>query len=187
LPTIISHGIAAVALGKAFQRSHLPRRFWVAGVVCAIVPDLDVIGFGFGIPYGGMFGHRGLSHSLAFAIVLGTLTTMSVFPKGLPDMSRSRIWLCLSMAAASHGVLDAFTNGGLGVALLAPFDASRYFFPWRPIRVSPLGLTWLFSRRGAAVFASEAVWVWVPCAAVAVAGHLWWRHSLVAGSTGSAA
>ena len=39
---------------------------------------------------------------------------------------------------ASHGVLDALTDGGPGVAFLAPFDDTRYFFPWRPIRVSPL-------------------------------------------------
>jgi len=186
LPTIVSHGIAAVALGKAFQRGRPPRRFWVAGVVCAGAPDLDVIGFRLGIPYGDMLGHRGLSHSLLCAIVLGTLATIAVFPKGLADLGRFRIWLYLSGAAASHGVLDAFTNGGLGVALLAPFDTSRYFAPWRPIQVSPLGLRQLLSSQGASVLASEAVWVWIPSAVLAVAGHLWWRHSLVSGGTRSA-
>ncbi len=39
----------------------------------------------------------------------------------------------------SHGVLDAMTTGGEGVAFFAPFDNSRYFLPWREIKVSPIG------------------------------------------------
>ena len=186
MPTIISHGVAALAIGKAFQSSPLPWRFWAAAVACAVVPDLDVIGFRFGIPYGHLLGHRGISHSLLFAIGLGALATFLLFPKGLPGVGRLRLWSCLSLAAASHGVLDAFTNGGRGVALLAPLSTARYFAPWRPIQVSPIGLADFFSSGGASVLASELVWVWFPSALVAIAGHLWWRRSVVDGASGSA-
>ena len=64
MATILSHGIAALALGKVFTGERLPIRFWVASVVCAMLPDIDVIGFGFGVRYGDMLGHRGLTHSL---------------------------------------------------------------------------------------------------------------------------
>jgi inner membrane protein len=71
--------------------------------------------------------------------------------------------LFVFIAAASHGILDSFTNGGRGVALLWPFSSERFFAPYRVIEVSPIGLTPILSARGVAVFASEAVWVWAPC------------------------
>ena len=39
--------------------------------------------------------------------------------------------LYLFLSTASHGVLDALTDGGLGVAFFSPFDQTRYFFPFR--------------------------------------------------------
>ena len=48
-----------------------------------------------------------------------------------------------SLLLASHGFLDTMTDGGLGCALLWPFDLTRYFAPWRPIPVSPIGLGYL--------------------------------------------
>ena len=68
---------------------------------------------------------------------------------------------CLAAATASHGVLDAFTNGGRGVAFFAPFSSDRFFFPVTPIAVSPIGAAF-FSERGVSVLASEMLWVWVP-------------------------
>ena len=69
-------------------------------------------------------------------------------------------------------LLDAMTNGGLGVAAFWPFDQTRYFCDWRPIRVSPFGLKALLSQRGAAVMLSELRWVWGPCLAVIAAALL---------------
>ena len=45
-----------------------------------------------------------------------------------------------ALVLASHGLLDTLTDGGLGIALLWPFDLTRYFAPWNPIPVSPIGL-----------------------------------------------
>ena len=69
----------------------------------------------------------------------------------------------LFVSMASHGVLDAFTDGGLGVAFLWPWSAERFFAPapWRVIEVSPIGLTAFLSRAGD-VLASEARWVGLP-------------------------
>ncbi|HSV89890.1 MAG TPA: hypothetical protein VLH80_02270, partial [Nitrospiraceae bacterium] len=61
-----------------------------------------------------------------------------------------------------HGVLDAMTNGGLGVAFFSPFDTTRYFFPLRPVFVSPIGVSEFFSEYGVRILASEAIWIWLP-------------------------
>jgi LexA-binding, inner membrane-associated putative hydrolase len=86
---------------------------------------------------------------------------------GGKDSGRQPIFF---IVIASHGALDAMTSGGLGIAFFAPFPGRRYFFPWRPILVSPIGVQRFFSPRGMAVLASEIVWVWVPSAMVGAAG-----------------
>jgi inner membrane protein len=82
-------------------------------------------------------------------------------------MQRAVCWLYLFLATASHGILDAFTDGGLGVAFFSPFDSTRYFFPFRPIEVSPIGARF-FSERGLSVFYNELAWVWLPCIVFAI-------------------
>ena len=79
--------------------------------------------------------------------------------------------LYFAIVTASHGVLDAFTNGGPGVAFFAPFDDTRYFFPWRPVPVSPLAANF-FSEWGWRVFRAELVMVWLPAAAIAAGALL---------------
>jgi inner membrane protein len=66
---------------------------------------------------------------------------------------------------ASHGLLDTMTVGGRGVALLAPFNATRYSAPWRPLRASPIGLAF-FGWHGLRTLEREILWVWLPSAAV---------------------
>lgn len=166
MPTIFSHAVASLAMGKVYTGERSPARFWVLAAACAMLPDADVLGFAFGVRYGDMLGHRGLTHSLAFALVAGCVFARLASPRA-PLRSKRFLGLALffSAATASHGLLDAFTDGGLGVAFFAPFDATRYFFPWRPIEVSPIGLGF-FSDYGLAVLLSEITWVWLPSLAL---------------------
>lgn len=80
------------------------------------------------------------------------------------DISLIRLWCFLFVSTVSHGLLDAITDGGLGVAFLSPFDPTRYFFPFRPIQVASMSLWDLLGAHGVNVLISECVWVWVPCA-----------------------
>ena len=162
MPTIFSHAVAALALGKASAGEKMPTRFWVLSALCAVLPDADVIGFSYGLR-GSMFGHRGFSHSLLFALLLAFLIVSLAF-RQTPAFSKSwwRLVLYFFIVTASHGLLDALTDGGSGVAFFAPFDATRYFFPWRPIEVSPISLDRFFSQRGLEVMKSEVVWIWIP-------------------------
>ena len=132
-----------------------------------MLPDIDVIGFSFGVPYESMIGHRGITHSLAFAAVVGLIAAWRI-PN--PE-SRIPVALWFFAVTASHGILDACTDGGRGIAFFAPFSANRYFFPWRPIEVSPIGVGF-FSPRGLHVLASESGWIWLPSAIIAVSARM---------------
>jgi inner membrane protein len=143
-----------------------------------MVPDVDVIGFRFGIQYGDFWGHRGFTHSLAFAALLAFTVTALAFRQGFPALSRFSICSYLFLATASHGILDAMTDGGLGVAFFAPFDNRRFFLPWTPIRVSPIGVGRFFTARGVAVLQSEILWIWLPAALFAVSVWLLRRESM---------
>ena len=176
MPTIFSHPVPMLAAGAAFGGRIISARLLVAGIFCAILPDLDVIGFKLGIAYGDALGHRGASHSLALAFFMGVLGFIFA-----PWLRAKRLvaFLVLSAAVVSHISLDAMTSGGLGVAWFWPLDNTRYFFSWRPIRVSPLGIKNFVSGRGVAVLLSEFRWVWLPffSAAIVVAvGRKCWKH-----------
>jgi len=155
-------------VGYLFGTERVGRLGLVAGAVLSVLPDLDVVGFGCGIRYADPLGHRGLSHSLAFAAACAGL---AVFVLRATRAHRGSLWLYLFIAMASHGMLDALTNGGLGVAFFAPFSNARYFFPLRPIVVSPISVGRFFSGRGLDVLESEAVWIWLPVALLVTATY----------------
>ena len=172
MPTIMTHSVVAVCAGLTLPRTGIPKRFWVLGIMAAVLPDADVIGYHyFNVPYGHILGHRGFFHSPCFAALL-SLAIVSLFFRQERILSRS--WwayvLFFFAVGASHGLLDAMTDGGRGIALLAPFINERYFLPWTPIEVSPLSIRAFISQRGLAVMKSEMLWVWLPAAALAVLG-----------------
>jgi inner membrane protein len=156
-------------------------------ILCSILPDIDSIGFHLGIPYSSFWGHRGITHSLTFAAILAICVAV-----GFSSALR-RPWilaLLLFLVTATHGLLDAMTDGGLGIAFFSPFDLQRYFLPWRPIRVSPIGVGRFFSARGLHILRSEIVWVWLPVLAIwalikatQVLRRLWGKPTEVLGTT----
>jgi inner membrane protein len=139
-----------------------------------MLPDVDALGFRLGVEYGSLFGHRGFTHSILFAGMLAMVAVAPVWNQTrLGGLLQSLA--CVFVATASHGILDAFTDGGMGVAFLAPFDQTRYFFPMTPIQVSPLSVAAFLTQRGVSVLASEIGWVWVPAVLVTVAAR-WARR-----------
>ena len=158
----MSHPAVPLALATVLPREIISPGLVFLGVVCSTIPDLDVVGFRFGISYGHVLGHRGLSHSILFAASLAGCLTL-LFPLEVQvKTSRLTVFAFLFLSALSHGLLDAMTSGGLGVAFFAPFDNARYFFPWRPIRVSPISVSAFFSPTGLRVLRSELQWIWLP-------------------------
>lgn len=167
MASALSHAVAALGIGSCFFCRRVPKRVWAAGAICSMIPDVDVVGLRFGIPYGDFWGHRGITHSLVFAALFTSAVMLICFRHGAPGITRLALSAYLFLATASHGILDAFTNGGLGVAFFSPFKNERYFFPWRPILVSPLTVGRFFSQRGYLVLKSEVLWIWLPAALIA--------------------
>ena len=176
MPTIFSHAIFASAVGDAYAAAPMPRRFWVLTATCAVLPDADALGFAFGVRYDSMLGHRGLTHSIAFALLVGLAVGMFAFGKRATGPGKFQLVLYFTLVTLSHPLFDALTNGGRGVALFAPFSTERYFFPLRPIEVSPIGMGF-FSERGLEVIASEVIWVWLPALLIFAGARMYRKFS----------
>jgi len=160
LATIFTHALVAGSLGQAGQADwRRDWRFWYIAILCSILPDVDVVGFSLGVRYGDLWGHRGMTHSLLFAAIVAAIMSVR-FTSGARN--RIKLSLLLFVITASHGLLDAMTDGGLGVAFFSPFNPQRYFLPWTPIHVSPIGASGFFSARGLDVIESEIAWIWGP-------------------------
>jgi inner membrane protein len=172
--SVVTHPVVPVALATVLPQEALSPTVLLVGAACSVIPDLDVLGFQFGTRAHPLLGHRGVTHSIVFAAALGALLTYTLFPNSPADL-----WVVFSflfVSTLSHPLLDMLTNGGQGVALLVPFSTARYFFPWRPIEVSPISVQRFFSRRGAHILRSECKWVWLPAAGVCILGMIVRRY-----------
>ena len=165
MASAFSHAFVALALGKAIPHRAIKRPLLLTGAICSIAPDLDVIGFAFGIQYGDLWGHRGMTHSLFFAGLLSA-ALVAAFYRDRVRGAQLWIFAYLFLCTTSHGVLDAMTDGGLGIAFFSPFDPTRYFFPFRPVAVSPIGIGNFFSTDALRILASEMTWIWLPSVGV---------------------
>jgi inner membrane protein len=151
----IGHVAVGLAARRWYEGAVAPR--WApltAAVVwsgVSLLPDLDVYAFRLGIPYAAPFGHRGATHSLAFAALMGGLALLVARATRLPVR---RTALLVAAVVASHPLLDCLTDGGLGCALLWPFSNQRFFAPWTPLPVAPIGRGFL-SREGLRVALTE--------------------------------
>lgn len=125
----------------------------VSWSVLSLLPDLDVLGSRFGIRYADPWGHRGATHSFAFslalALAIGALAALF-------RLDATRAAVLATLVLVSHPLLDTLTDGGLGCALWWPWDEQRFFAPWNPIPVAPLGHRFI-SKAGLAVALTELV------------------------------
>jgi len=170
MASAFAHALASVAVGKLTFLQKTDWKFWILGAFCAVVPDADVLSFKFGIAYESVWGHRGITHSLLFAVLLGLIVWFVFYRhEKLTSPRGALIYLFFVLATASHSILDAMTTGGLGVAFFAPFHNERFFFAYRPIAVSPIGIKNFFSEWGWRVVKSELIWVGIPSMGVILA------------------
>ena len=157
MASVFGHGIVGVTLIKLFT-SKQTRLLLLLAILSTILPDLDVIAFNFDIPYSHPFGHRGFTHSILFAVVW-SLLLMWFFGK-----KDKIVWFTVVfLSTTSHGVLDAMTSGGKGIGFFIPFNNDRFFFPFREIKVSPIGIEKFFSEWGMQVIISELKYIFIPC------------------------
>lgn len=165
MATLFSHAIVAGSLAQFnVARTKSSKLVLVLMLIAvALLPDIDVIAFKLGIAYQHPLGHRGFTHSLLFAGLLAIFCASVLLP--FKAWWRFYWWwlvLLFFLATASHGLLDAMTDAGLGVGFFIPFDNTRYFLEWRPIETSPIGITQFFSHKAWSILWTEILYIWLP-------------------------
>ena len=164
MPSSFTHPAVPIALAVAAGRGRVAWPLLAAGIVASVLPDVDFLGQWLGIPFDSDFGHRGVTHSMCFAALVGAIAALSA------TRLRAAPWLAfwfVFVACASHGLLDMLTHGGLAVAYWWPFSGERHFFPWQPLASMPASVHRFLHGAGAAALRAEARWVWLPCLALA--------------------
>lgn len=173
MATSIGHALAGYALGATAGPTTAGRRFRIACAAAAAMPDLDVMLRLLGkSTYTALGGHRGITHSIFFAVVVAAGVAALPFP--LARRHPVRTWLAFACAIVSHPLLDMLTSYGHGVALFAPFSWRLVSFPWHPIdpdtAARAAGSAW---SQLALAFGNEMLWVWLPALLlVVVVGRL---------------
>jgi len=152
----IGHVMVGLGAGRlaAPHRTQVVRALVLFGVV-SMLPDLDAVGFFLGVPYEATFGHRGATHSLGLSLLVAPLVGLVGHWLGLPAR---RVAALAFVTLALHAITDGLTDGGLGVALFWPLTAERFFLPWQPIMVAPIGPAALTTPYGRAVLAMELLY-----------------------------
>lgn len=174
MASAFGHAALAYASSSFLPKEFQTRAIIITGMISSALPDADVIAFMFGIPYEHMLGHRGITHSLFFALFWSYLLTLYFDRKPIFSINvKVALYVFFFFCTASHGLLDACTTGGRGVAFLAPFSRERYFFPWRVIRVSPLGIDRFFTHRGVEIIKNEAFYIGLPSLFLFLAGKVY--------------
>ena len=163
MPSIISHAAAGAALSVVLAPGGAPGRYWPVAIATAVVADVDSLLYYFSVSYYPAIGHRGFFHS-PFLGLLSSFFLMVLFFRHEAPFSGRWFWyfFLFFVVWMSHGLLDALTNGGRGVAFFSPFSSRRYFLPWTPIQVSPMRVKSFFGARGWAALKNEFVWIWLP-------------------------
>jgi len=169
MPSLLGHAVAGLAITTAFHRDRLPRRTWALAAFCAVAPDLDWFVSLLPLHRGHVLNHRGVSHSLFAAVLLATVVFFLAIRR---DQRRGDLWLCLTVSALSHGLLDALTAGGVGVALFMPFSATRWACLWQPGHVAPLPLGRDHTYAFLASLWAEALWIGIPALGLAAYARL---------------
>lgn len=157
MASAIAHAVLPIILLAAGDRPRSERRrLMVASAAVAVLPDLDLVTAMFEIRATDPLGHRGLSHSFVIAALVALFVSLMWFREW------KRTWPILFAAAASHGVLDAFTTGEVGVALFAPISDARISSPWKLLPSCPVGLSEYLGAWGLFTLANELLYLLLP-------------------------
>ena len=171
MPTPITHIIASIPMNSTVMRKTNTKKILFWSFVIAVIPDLDLIG---NVPINNIFGHRGFTHSLIFALLLTLLASVMFWREFKNDKSRFYlISLNFLLVAMMHPFLDAGTDRNYGVAFFSPWSNHRYSLPWAPINDKALGLWNYYVLGWWEIFKVEAVIIFVAIA------YTWLWHKYV--------
>ena len=165
MTTIYTHAVAGLAIAALATPRRMAWPYWVLAAALPVLPDLDCFSLS---PSTSVWGHRGFTHSLAFALAAGLLA--AALAGWYLRTSFWRLAVIFFLITASHALLDMLTRAGSGVALWWPFSDERIGSEsWGFIPLADFAMTWPDPRHSRALQA-ELLYVWLPLTiAVAVA------------------
>ena len=113
MASAFTHAFAAFAIGKSTLKKY-STKIAVLGMICAIFPDVDVLSFHYGIPYGSFWGHRGFIHSILFALLFSLIIT-SLFFRSEKTFSKTLSWfvqpgIAIPLAGVGEGQIKLFSS-----------------------------------------------------------------------------
>lgn len=172
--TSYTHAVVGLAIAPLYRPKRNAWLYWTLCAVLPVIPDLDVFS---GYPYGSLWGHRGFTHSVPFALWFAFLVASLTFR--FLGANLGILTLIFFAAIGSHGILDACTRGGGNIPLFWPIS-DYWFGNWGPIPVSDMAFELPDPSRSRAL-RSEMLWVWLP-AAIWITGVFVWRRFAISSS-----
>lgn len=153
----------ALALAAAIGPQRIGWRLALAGAVCGVLPDADVLVPLLGLDsLDGTYGHRGFTHSLGFALLMGALGACLAGRRALRP--RGLVAVYLALCTASHPVLDGLVDSGFCNAWLWPLDGTRHCLAWRPVPLEGV------PQFGLQRLQQELLWIGLPLALLGASG-----------------
>jgi inner membrane protein len=121
----VTHLALGACTGEIIIGKKLGKKALLYGALVANLPDIDTIAALFFSPAKGYLIHRGITHSLFFAMVAGICLALAAQwlhrKLNIPLLS---LWLFCGVELALHDLLDTCTSYGTG--LLEPFSHQRF-------------------------------------------------------------
>jgi inner membrane protein len=154
MATLYTHAAAGLGIARLATARPMPWPYWVAAAGLPCIPDLDVFSTA---AYGSPMGHRGITHSLVFALATGAVAAGLLYRRfGFRWCHLAGLYFVI---VASHGLLDAMTWGGEAIPFFWPFGGRCG--NWGPIPVSDIAFE-LPNPRTSRSIRAELLWVWLP-------------------------
>ena len=146
--TLIGHAVLGATAYGALRPHSNPTRWGLSRrallLLCLLLPmlpDADAA-MHVWVKYGHDLGHRGITHSLLFALIFALGLAWLLQRLGRAERSHQalgRMTLAFFLLLASHSLTDAMTTGGKAPSLLWPVKSEGVWMPKRFIPVSPMG------------------------------------------------
>ena len=97
----LGHVAVGMAAARIWNRGAKPSWTSMAGwSALSLLPDADVIGFSMGVEYGDPWGHRGATHSIAFAVGVAAVAGLVARARRAPPLRRSPVQAAASSRCA---------------------------------------------------------------------------------------
>jgi len=123
----LTHIALGACIGDAFFEKGYGKKAMVWGALAQSIPDIDFIASSWLSPSESLLAHRGITHSLLFAVIVAPLFALAAKKIHHADHVGFNKWLLFFLAEIfCHLFIDAFNNYGVG--WLEPFSQQRFSF-----------------------------------------------------------